>query len=196
MIAASEGREALEPQIRDFQHPETDGKKAYLTLNTQSQEQDAILTWRTHLLRQEPRRLPVLLLTFALGASCVWMMFMALPPVLAALGLMTLAVSEYLLPSRYRLDATGATAEGGAGKCKIAWRETRRVVELKNGILLSPLPAPSRLDAFRGVLLRCAPDHQPGNRAEILAFAAKYAPNPAEKDTGNKNEHSKKEIPA
>ena len=139
-----------------------------------------LLTWRTHPLRNEPNRLPVLLLTFALGGSCVWLMFGALPPVLAALLLMSLAVSEFLLPTTYLLTETGAATEGGAGKLKISWKETRRIVSLSNGILLSPLPAPSRLDRFRGVLLRCAPDGEPGNRAEILALAAKYVPNPAE----------------
>ena len=141
-----------------------------------AEQEGPVLEWRTHPLRREPKRLPALLLTFALGASCVWMMFGAFPPVLAALALMAMAVGEYLFPTRYRINETGATAEGGAGKLKIQWKETRRIVSLQNGILLSPLLAPSRLDSFRGILLRCAPDGEPGNRAEILALAAKYLP--------------------
>lgn len=158
-----------------------------------------ILAWRTHPLRREPKRLPVLLLTFALGASCVWMMFGAAPPVLAALVLMTLAISEYLFPTRYRIDETGATAEGGAGKLKIQWKETRRIVSLQNGILLSPLSAPSRLDSFRGILLRCAPDGEPGSRAEILALAAKYLPKAPEQNIPptktTQNAQGKQELP-
>ena len=162
-------------------------------------EEIPILEWRTHPLRREPKRLPVLLLTFALGASCVWMMFGALPPVLAALALMAMAVSEYLFPTRYRLNETGATAEGGAGKLKIAWKETRRIVSLQNGILLSPLPAPSRLDQFRGILLRCAPDGEPGSRAEILVLAAKYLPQMEESDEAPQknaqNAQGRQELP-
>ena len=162
-------------------------------------EETPILEWQIHPLRREPQRLPVLLLIFMLGASCVWMIFKAMPPVFAALALMALSINEYLFPTRYRINETGATAEGGAGKLKILWKETRRIVPLQNGILLSPLSAPSRLDRFRGILLRCAPDGEPGNRAEILALAAKYIPKNPETDEApiknTQNAQGRQELP-
>ncbi len=45
-----------------------------------------------------------------------------------------------------------------------------------NALLLTSLPVPSRLDAFRGVLLRFAPEGQPGDYASVCAIVSHYAP--------------------
>ena len=115
-------------------------------------------------------------------------MFGSLPPVLTALLLMAGAVSEYLLPTRYRLTEAGAFADGGIGRLALPWKAVRRVVPLRSGILLSPLPAPSRLDSFRGILLRCAPDGEPGSRAEILTITAQFVPPPVPSTEAQRSE--------
>jgi hypothetical protein len=43
-------------------------------------------------------------------------------------------------------------------------------------VLLTPLATPSRLDAFRGVLLRYAPNGAPGDRASVMAVIARRVP--------------------
>ena len=134
------------------------------------------LVWRVHLLRRDPTRLPVLLLLLFIAAACVWLMFVSLLPVLAAVGLLLGAASEYLFPISYCLNGEGITANGPASRLVLRWKEARRCQEGRGTLLLTALPTPSRLDAFRGVLVRFAPDGEPGDRESVLAAVATYAP--------------------
>jgi hypothetical protein len=134
------------------------------------------LHWRVHLLRRDPQRLPVVVMIVGIGAGCVWLMFGALLPVLAASLLLIGSAGEYLLPITYRLTPTEAGQESAGTHMALAWKDTRRCRLSKNAILITSLPAPSRLDAFRGILLRFAEAGQPGDRASVLAALAHYAP--------------------
>lgn len=134
------------------------------------------LTWRSHLLQREPGRLPILLLAFCVGALCVWLLFGRLLPVLAAVLLLVNATGEYLFPQRFRLNETGVYADAPTSCLALRWEDVRRCLPQRRGILLSPLPVASRLDAFRGIYLRFAPDGEPGDRASVLAVIAHYAP--------------------
>jgi hypothetical protein len=135
-----------------------------------------ILAWQVHLLRRDPRRFPALLCVLFIAAACVWLMFHAVPPVLAALLLLVGATGEYLFPVRYRLTEEGVFAQGPASRMVLRWEEARRCLPGPGQITLTPLPHPSRLDAFRGVTLRFAPDGAPGDRASVLETVARCAP--------------------
>ncbi len=111
-----------------------------------------------------------------IGAACVWLMFGAWLPACAALLLLIGSVSEYLFPITYRLTPKGVTQESVTTRIALPWSVIRRCRVGRRGILLMSLAVPSRLDAFRGILLRYAPDGQTGNRADILALLAVYAP--------------------
>ena len=134
------------------------------------------LCWKVHLLRSQPARLPGIIAVGGVGAVCVWLMFGAWLPAVAALLLLAGSVSEYLLPITYRLTPQGITQESLTSRLVLSWKDARRCRLGKRGILILSLAAPSRLDAFRGVLLRFAPDHQPGDRSSVLALLAVYAP--------------------
>ena len=56
----------------------------------------------------------------------------------------------------------------------------------RNAILITSLAAPSRLDAFRGILLRFAEEGQPGDRNSVLAALAHHAPHLLEDKTEDK----------
>ena len=144
-----------------------------MTAHAQTQ---TVLEWRIHLLRREPDRLPTLLLALCLAVACVWLMFGHALPALAAALLLIGATSEYLLPVTYRITTEGVAAAAPTAHFALRWRETKRCLQMPNGVLLTPLAAPSRLDAFRGVLLRYAPDGEPGDRTSVRTALAHFVP--------------------
>ena len=115
-------------------------------------------------------------MALGLGAGCVWLMFGAWLPTLAALLLLAGSTSEYLLPITYRITPEGVYQESSTSRFALPWKDARRCRVGKRAVLLTSLPAPSRLDAFRGVLLRFAPLGQSGDRDSVLAVLACYAP--------------------
>ena len=139
-------------------------------------ETSPALLWRVHLVLRAPHRLPTVIMVLFLGAGCVWMMFRQFLPVLAALALLIGSCSDFLFPIRYRLNAEGLWAEGLTSRMHLGWKEARRCVLEPRAVTVTPLPTPSRLDAFRGVTLRFAPSGEPGDRASVLAALRSYLP--------------------
>jgi hypothetical protein len=72
--------------------------------------------------------------------------------VLAAI-LLTASVGDYLFPLTFALSESGVEARGLIHRRRMSWNQVRRVVRDDLGVKLSPLPRPSRLDAFRGIYL-------------------------------------------
>lgn len=134
------------------------------------------LVWSVHLVRRSPQRLPGVIMVLFLGAGCVWMIFQQILPVLAAVVLLLGACSDFLFPIRYRLNAEGLWADGLTSRMHLRWKEARRCVLEPRAVTLTPLPTPSRLDAFRGVTLRFAPSGEPGDRASVLEALRSYVP--------------------
>ena len=134
------------------------------------------LAWSVHLVRRAPHRLPGVIMVVFLGAGCVWMMFQQILPVLAAVALLLGACADFLFPIRYRLNAEGLWADGLTSRNQLRWKEVRRCVLEPRAVTVTPLPAPSRLDAFRGVTLRFAPAGEPGDRASVLEALRNYVP--------------------
>ncbi len=134
------------------------------------------LSWRVHLARRSPRRLPVVALVVLIGAGCIWMMFHQTLPVVAAVLLLLGACSDFLLPLHYRITDEGVHASGVASRLNLPWKDARRCLLERNALTLTPLPVASRLDAFRGVTLRFARRGEPGDRASVLEAVRRYAP--------------------
>lgn len=134
------------------------------------------LEWTVHLVRRAPQRIPGLVMVVFLGAGCIWMIFQQILPVLAAVILLLGSCSDFLFPIRYRLNAEGLWADGLTSRMQLRWKEARRCIPEPRAIIVTPLPEPSRLDAFRGVTLRFAPAGEPGDRASVLAALRNYIP--------------------
>ena len=111
-----------------------------------------------------------------LAMTCVWMMFGTLLPALAAVLLLLGAAGEYLFPIAYQITEEGVYAITLAGRNALPWKEARRCWRERGGLVVTPLAKPSRLDAFRGVLVRFAPDGEPGDRASVLVAIRHCAP--------------------
>jgi hypothetical protein len=137
---------------------------------------DPPLLWTVHLARRRPERLPTLAMVVLLGACCAWLLFRHPLPALAAMTLLLGSAIEYLLPVTYRIDNAGISARSALSCLELKWSEARRCLAEPSGLLVSPLPTASRLDRFRGILLRYAPDGEPGDRRSALAAIAERAP--------------------
>ncbi len=92
------------------------------------------------------------------------MMFRNIIPVLASVLLLVSATCDFLFPMTFELTEEGVCSNGLLRRDYIAWKEVLRVLPLPDGVLLSPLPTPSRLDAFRDVTLRFAIEEEEGDR--------------------------------
>ena len=119
--------------------------------------EETILTWRVHRLRDDPRGIAFVTVGYAL-AFFFWRLVFPHPlalflPVVA----LTSAMAEYLFPITYRLTNQGAyVACGPLQRLHLRWKDVRRATHGTEGIYLSSLRLPSRLDAFRGIRLRYA----------------------------------------
>lgn len=140
------------------------------------------LVWNIHLLRQQPQRLPVVLGASLFAASVAWMLFHNLFFSFAAVLMILSAAAEYLFPCQYRLTDHAARCRYGANRFEIEWKKVKRVLLYRDGVRLSPLPSPSRLDNFRGVFLRFAQEGQPGDRESVLQAVKTLRPAPNRSD--------------
>ena len=127
---------------------------------------EAVLVWRVHLLRQQPRRLPRLLAAaagiFLLSLILFRSAWLALLPVLAAM----FSLSEFLFPARYTLTTQSAKVSFGLTTLEILWHDVRHAYLTDEGIKLSPLATRNgRWEPLRGVFLRFGD----GNQEEIIA---------------------------
>lgn len=87
-----------------------------------------------------------------------------------AVVFLVLAVSPFLLPTRYRLDDAGVEVRHLGGVRRRAWSDVKRVATVPGGVLLSPSRVPSVRDRWRGIVLRVD-----GDPAPILERARRLA---------------------
>jgi hypothetical protein len=83
--------------------------------------------------------------------------------------LLVAAVSDYLFPIRYTLGLDGIEARGLWHRRRMTWKQVRRVGQDDLGVKLSPLPRPSRLEAYRGIYLWFA-----DNADDVMASIAHH----------------------
>lgn len=147
-------------------------------MNTEytGKESSCLLEWRVHLLQIAPGRMPLLILAIGVAAVCIWLMFRSWLPSIAAIMLLVGATREYLFPLTYRITSEGVFVQGMLIQSAITWEALRRLLPDANGVILTPLADASRLDAFRGVCVRFAPDGQPGDRDSVMEIVRRFVP--------------------
>lgn len=133
---------------------------------------DRPLRWQVHLARTQPAKTLGVLLTVVLSAALCFYLFRNWIFVLFTIVALVGATAEFLFPVRYLVDASGAEMRNLHNWRRINWGEVRKAYLLEEGIKLSPLPVRSRLEAFRGVMLRFGAE--PGDRETVLAAVRKY----------------------
>ena len=123
-----------------------------------------LLTWRIHRLRQNPSLLGLVVAAYGIGLF-FWLHLFPHPlTLLLPLGALTSSMAEYLFPVSYRLTTRGAYANCFLSRLYLPWSDVKRARYGDDGVFLSPLLRPSRLDVFRGVRL-CFAD---GNSEVVL----------------------------
>ena len=102
---------------------------------------------------REPSRLPVLLLAVIIAGSLGYALGQL---ALGVVGMLVIASStaEYWLGTAFELTPEHVKAKTGLSETVIAWSEVKRVQTNGDVIRVSPLPESTRLEQFRGVLLR------------------------------------------
>lgn len=83
-----------------------------------------------------------------------------------AAAILIASLSSFLLPTRFRLDATHVLVRNPLYWRRRAWTEFRAYDHVGDRVSLRTLPHPSRLDHYRGMLIIL----DPARREEILAY--------------------------
>ena len=127
-------------------------------------EESVLFTWRIHRLRESPRLVPLVTLAYGI-ALFFWLHLFPHPlTLILPVGALTSSMAEYLFPVSYRLTTKGAYADCFLSRLYLAWPEVKRARHGDDGVFLSPLQRPSRLDNFRGVRL----SFSGGNQETVL----------------------------
>jgi len=128
---------------------------------------DIIVRWRVHLARRRPAR-AVAAVLIVLGVAAAAYGIWAHPIAAALAGLLVFAsVAEFLLPIHYCITPEGISCRNLLSARYLKWAEIKRCYHDAHGIKLSPLPRPSRLEAYRGVYLWL------GDEADVVTAAVR-----------------------
>lgn len=131
--------------------------------------QENSLAWEIHFGRLYPQKRAVCAAACVMAGIIGFLLTSSI--VVGGVGFAAIFAStaEMFLPSRYLLNLKGASARLGLSTTEIEWASVKRLLPLPGGIRLSPLEKSSRLEDFRGVLLRFS-----GNEEAVLAKIAEF----------------------
>jgi len=113
------------------------------------------MSWTMHLAMQSGRHktgFVIAIILCTMGAA-----YIALGGIIpcVAMGVaLFAAVSDFLLPVTYKITSEGASCKSLFFHHIIKWRDVRACYLCQDGVKVSPLGKPSRLNAYRGVFLR------------------------------------------
>jgi len=130
---------------------------------------DETMTYTIHLARRRPTQAAAAVAVITAACLAAGFGFQSLLLGLLAAALLIASVSDYLFPLTFTLTDEAAEARGPLHRRRLPWAQVRRVSRDNLGLKLSPLPQPSRLDAFRGIYLRFA-----DNADDVMAFVAHH----------------------
>lgn len=155
----------------------TSPQPPYATAPDSSSDREMpVLAWRVHRLREDPRRLPLVIAAYA-GALLLWAKLFPHPlSLFLPFGALTSAMAEYLFPVTYRLTTRGAYSNCLLTRLSLPWNEVKRATHGDDGVFLSPFAHPSRLDNFRGIRLAFAAGSDETATQEILETVRRYRP--------------------
>ena len=91
------------------------------------------------------------------SAGVYWTLFSA--------AVLSASLCPFYTPTRYVLSEEEVVVQRPFHTVRRKWSDVRRYVRDERGVLLSPYPRPSRMDAFRGVYLMFG-----GNEHEVMEF--------------------------
>ena len=140
--------------------------------------EEVLAEWRVHLLREKPGKSAVLGVMCAFVVVLIHLVFgQRVVFTLLAVAILFGSLCDWLLPVKYRLTTRGASYNNIVFRKRIAWEEVRSVYVSGLGLKLSPFSRRTRLDAFRGLVLRFAGnrDEVAGNREDVIRIVKERA---------------------
>ena len=156
--------------LQILEYPKHDLGTELLELSPCGVAKTVQLEWRVHPFRHRPWQAPVILSAMAFAALIGYQLFHSPIVSVAAIFMVFGATSEYWLPTKYLLTSEGAYARGLSARFELPWKEVRRQLVGEDGVKLSPLPKASRLDAYRGVMLRFPDGTDKTTREDVLGM--------------------------
>lgn len=131
------------------------------------------LTWRSRPADKDPQKLWVIGVVAVVALVLGFALFRNVLLGLLGFAIILGSTAEFWLGSLYRLDEKGVSARVGLSTTSMAWEDVKRVLEEADGVKLSPLAEPGRLDPFRGVKLRFGTEL----REKVYDTIRRYCPN-------------------
>ncbi|HWR81849.1 MAG TPA: hypothetical protein VN285_00950 [Candidatus Deferrimicrobium sp.] len=140
-------------------------EKPATTESGSAQESGSVLEWTCHPVRRRP--LVSALVTLFLILVVVMVYFSVMSMLLSALAavVMFASLAKFYFPTTYHLTNERVTVKTMTHTLHKDWSVYRSCYPDKNGILLSPFLAPSRLENFRGLYVMFW-----NNRDEVIRF--------------------------
>jgi hypothetical protein len=136
-----------------------------------------LLRWRYHPVREGGPRL-VAVIAFLIGVPVILGALYGPFFVILSLVILGGSLGTYFLPTVYVLYSGGLETHFIGVTRRFAWDQFRSFYPDRNGVLLSPFAAPSRLENFRGLFVRFS-----GNRDAVLAIVRERVPLPLKEET-------------
>jgi len=128
-------------------------------------DKNPIYLFVTNTLKDEPKKFYMAVLTVFLVNIFMYYMFNPTFGMISVV-LTILSLTEIFFPFKYSLFDKGIVVDRFFYKVKHEYSYYKKVLNDKNGIFLSPFRYDTRLESFRGILLRIPKD----KKDEVIAF--------------------------
>lgn len=118
------------------------------------------IKWTIHKAREMPGRLALVVIGYALSLVAWWYFLPVVGGLILPVLALTSAMAEFLFPVTYVVDEQGVTQTCFPFVSKrLDWTQIRRASVGRDGIFVTTLGLPSRLDQFRGIRLETRNQH-------------------------------------
>jgi hypothetical protein len=121
------------------------------------------MEWQVHLLKEDPKKLLLMVPVILASLFAAYALFGSPIFMVVVVFLFASSLSGYLFPVHYTLTREGACVRTLTGRNFLPWTRVKKYYLDENGIKLSTLSTPGRLEAYRGVYLRFG-----GNRDTVV----------------------------
>ncbi|HQO10506.1 MAG TPA: hypothetical protein PLK90_06820 [Clostridiales bacterium] len=128
-------------------------------------EKKPVYLFVVNTLKDEPRKFYLAVLTVFVVNIFIYYMFSPTFGMISVI-LTILSLTEIFFPFKYALYENGIIVDRFFYKVKHEYSYYKKVLNDKNGIFLSPFRYETRLESFRGILLRIPKD----KRTEVMVF--------------------------
>ena len=146
------------------------------TAENPAASETVLLKWTVHHLRRDPRKGALVAAALALAAGAGWYLFGSWLIAAAAVLMLLSSTAEFLFPIRACITNRRITSTCGAARLEMRWEDVRRVMIGEDGIKVTPLARPGRLDNFRGIELRTEGADPAVTRDQILDHVRSLRP--------------------